>query len=77
MMLTWYSHVRCRYDVSASSACSSLAERWSQCNEDTEFTVDEFEALSSTQGQEFLNQLLNKVMIIIVIGCVMFYFLLV
>lgn len=49
-----------QYDVSASSACSSLAERWSQCNEDTEFTVDEFEALSSTQGQEFLNQLLNK-----------------
>lgn len=44
-----------------AGVCNQLANKWSQTKDGSEFSVSEFESLSSTQAQEFLNQLLIKV----------------
>ena len=40
--------------------CTALAEKWTK-EEEENFSPSDIDELSSTQIQEFLNQLLNKV----------------
>ena len=62
----------CRFDSSASSPCLSLAEKWSGAAPPTATT--EFDSLTSSQKQEFLNQLLLIKVIINYYNCILYYY---
>ena len=50
-----------RLNESLSVVCTELADRWANSSDGSEFSHDDLEGFSSTQIQEFLNKLLNKV----------------
>ena len=49
-----------RLDTTVSDVCTALADKWTK-DEEESFSPNDLSELSSTQIQEFLNQLLNKV----------------
>ena len=49
-----------RLNTAVSDVCTALADKWTKEDEEN-FSPNDINELSSTQIQEFLNQLLNKV----------------
>ena len=69
IIMTSYSTSCCSFDNSLAVAAVELCEKWASCSVEgtDQFTGQDIDIMSSSQVQQFLNQMLNKVCLLSVL----------